>query len=146
MFIKKGFSFFWAVSCQSLAKKANKSNNKNVSSKILFGHQKRRISRWFQIRWKSFKNWTKKKFLAKICTFSSFTHVRQTCFAYNFFLVHFLKNFLNGFEISMKFCVFWYLLWFFYKFSLKIILVSTFSNFEAKRAKNGSKNNKKRVK
>jgi hypothetical protein len=36
---------------------------------------------------------------------STFTHICQTCFAYNFF-VHFLKLF-NGFEISMKICVFY---------------------------------------
>jgi hypothetical protein len=27
------------------------------------------------------------------CTFFTFTHVRQTCFAYNFFVVHFLQLF-----------------------------------------------------
>ncbi len=27
------------------------------------------------------------------CTFFTFTHVRQTCFAYSFFLVHFFKTF-----------------------------------------------------
>jgi hypothetical protein len=37
--------------------------------------------------------------------FFTFTHVPQTCFAYNFFLCIFNK-FLNGFEISVKFCVF----------------------------------------
>jgi hypothetical protein len=30
------------------------------------------------------------------------THVRQTCFAYNFFGA-FFNNFFNGFEISVKF-------------------------------------------
>ncbi len=43
--------------------------------------------------------------MTEICTFSTFTHVRQTCFAHNFFGA-FLKNFFKGFEISMKFCVF----------------------------------------
>jgi hypothetical protein len=38
--------------------------------------------------------------------FSLFTHVPQTFFVYNFFLVHFFYNCLNGFEISVKFCVF----------------------------------------
>ncbi len=33
------------------------------------------------------------KNVMKICTFSTFTHVRQTCFAYNFIWVHFLKTF-----------------------------------------------------
>ena len=71
--------------------------------------------------------------------FFTFTHVRQTCFDYNFFLVHFLQifqrirnqreilRFLISFLIFQKFvfCHF-----------------STFENFEAKRAKNGSKNQK----
>jgi hypothetical protein len=39
------------------------------------------------------------------CTFFTYTHVRQTCFAYNFFGA-FFRNFFNGFEISVKFCVF----------------------------------------
>ncbi len=46
--------------------------------------------------------------------------------------------FLNGFEISMKFCVFWYLFDFFGEKVFKVILV-LFSNFEAKRPKNGKK-------
>jgi hypothetical protein len=33
------------------------------------------------------------KNMTKICTFFTFTHVRQTCFAYKFFLVHFLTTF-----------------------------------------------------
>ncbi len=74
------------------------------------------------------------KNVMQICTFSTFTHFRQTCFAYNFFGVP-LKNFFNGFEISMKFCV----------FDLKK-LVRLFSNFEAKRAKNGAKNGAKNQK
>ncbi len=37
--------------------------------------------------------------------FFTFTHVRQTCFAYNLFCA-FFNNFFNGFEISVKFCVF----------------------------------------
>jgi hypothetical protein len=42
-------------------------------------------------------------------SFSAFTYVRQTCFAYNLFFSAFKKNFFNGFENSMKFCVFRYL-------------------------------------
>jgi hypothetical protein len=54
----------------------------------------------------------------------------------------FFHNLFNGFEISVKFCVFLHLFGFFSKnFFLKAILVF-FSNFEAKRAKNGSKNQK----
>jgi hypothetical protein len=46
------------------------------------------------------------KNVTKICTFSTFTHVCQTGFAYKFFLIEFFKKIFNGFEISMKFCVF----------------------------------------
>jgi hypothetical protein len=66
---------------------------------------------------------------------SYFRHV----FANNFFGTCF-KNFFNGFEISVKFCVFRYL------FNLKkknfLGHISSFSNFEAKRAKNCSKKRK----
>ncbi len=59
---------------------------------INMGIKKRRISRWFRIRWKSFEKMHPKKVISKnvteICTFFTFTHVRQTCFACTFFLVH----------------------------------------------------------
>jgi hypothetical protein len=45
------------------------------------------------------------KNFTEICTFYTFTLVRQTCFAYNFLGVIFL-NFFYGFEMSMKLCVF----------------------------------------
>jgi hypothetical protein len=66
----------------------------------------------------------------EICTFFTFSHVHQTCFAYNFFGALF-QNLFNGFEISMKFCVFYTYLMFF-----------KCSNFEAKCAKNSAKNKK----
>jgi hypothetical protein len=53
-----------------------------------------------------FKKCAKKvcsKNLTEICTFSTFTHVRQTCFAYNFFGAFGANKFFYGFEISMKF-------------------------------------------
>ncbi len=61
--------------------------------------------------------------MTETCTFFTFTHVRQTCFAYNFGATTFSTD---GFKISVKFCV---------------ILV-LFSIFKAKRAKNSSKNQK----
>ncbi len=74
------------------------------------------------------------------CPFFTFTHVRQTCFALTFFLCIFsqlfqrirnqreILRFLTPFSILKK----------------KIFKghISTFFNFEAKRAKNGSKNQK----
>jgi hypothetical protein len=87
----------------------------------------------------------KKKVISKNvtekCTFFTFTHVHQTCFAYNFLCVHFLTTFStdsNQREILRfltPFLIFSEIIF------LKIILL-LFSNFEAKRAKNGSKNHK----
>jgi hypothetical protein len=45
------------------------------------------------------------KTVMEICTFFTFSHVCQICFAYNVFDA-FLKNSFNGFEINMKFCAF----------------------------------------
>ncbi len=99
-FIKKRFSAifycFVRICIQSFEKEQNK-----IYSKILY---------WF-------KNSLKKSFkiphgkvisknFTEICTFFIFTHVRQTCFAFNLFLVHFLRTFLTDFEISVKICVF----------------------------------------
>ncbi len=65
--------------------------------KIKKGIKKRRIARWFRIRWKSCKKMHPKKVIRKnvteICTFFTFTYVRQTCFACNFFLCIFLQLF-----------------------------------------------------
>ncbi len=60
---------------------------------------------------KAWKNAPKKvisKNLTEICTIFTFTHVRQTCFAYNFFLVLF-SNFFNGFEVSVKFLIYFFI-------------------------------------
>ncbi len=69
---------------------------------------------------KKFKKNTKKvisKHVTEICTFFTFTHVRQTCFAFNFFGA-FLKNFFIGFEISINFSFFYIFLTFFRYFIL----------------------------
>jgi hypothetical protein len=55
---------------------------------------------------KVLKTFTKKvisKNVMKLCTFSIFTNVRQTCLLITFFCI--FLNFFNGFENSMKFCV-----------------------------------------
>jgi hypothetical protein len=72
----------------------------------------------------------------EICTFSTYTHDRPTCFAYNFFGAFFK----NGFGISMKFYYEFFDI-FFDLTKIEVLLV-LFSNFEAKRAKNGAKNQK----
>jgi hypothetical protein len=85
-----------------------------------------------------------KKVISKNVTekspFSLFTNVRQTFFAYNFFWCIFY-NFFDGFEISVKFCVFCIFSDFFPK-SFFWVILALFANFEAERAKNGSKNQK----
>ncbi len=55
-----------------------------------------------------FEKWTQKvlsKNVTEISTFFTFTFVRQTCFACNFFCVHFLHRF-QRIQNSVKFCVF----------------------------------------
>jgi hypothetical protein len=84
-------SRFLRICNQSFKKVPIWQKKKKKFEKIEKGVKKRRISRWFRIRWKSFeKNYQKKvisKNVMEKCTFFTFTHVRQTCFAYNLFLV-----------------------------------------------------------
>jgi hypothetical protein len=64
-------------------------------SKIQFGYKKNaEFHTDFESVEKVFKKCTNKKLLVtEICTFLTFTHVRQTCVAYNFFLAHLPTNF-----------------------------------------------------
>jgi len=62
-----------------------------------------------------------------------FRHV----FAHNFFGA-FFQNFFKGFEVSEKFCVFWYPFEFFNK-KFFLLLLALFVNFDYKYAGNGSK-------
>ncbi len=75
------------------------------------------------------------------CTFFTFTHVRQTCFGYNFFLVHFFTTFSTDSKSAWNSVFFDTFFDFFQKNLFQVILV-LFLNFEAKRARNGSKNQK----
>ncbi len=75
------------------------------------------------------------------CTFFTFSHVRQTCFAYNFFVVHFFTTFSTDSKSAWNFAFFDNFFDFFQKKILKVILV-LFSNLEAKRARNGLKKSK----
>jgi hypothetical protein len=106
MFIKKGFSFsepFFAF----LTSKFEKSSNmtfKKFFAKIKKGLKNAEFHADLKSIKKVLKNFIS-KIVNEICTFSTFTHVHQTCLAYNFFWCLFY-NFFNGFEISMKFCVF----------------------------------------
>ncbi len=81
------------------------------------------------------------KNVTEICTFFTFTHVRQTCFACNFFLCIFLKLFqrIRSQREILRFLISFSI--FLQKRFLGVIL-ALFANFEAKCAKNGSKNQK----
>jgi hypothetical protein len=94
---------------------------------------------------KVFKKFTKKvlsKTLTEICTFSTFTHVGQTCFAYNFF-VHFFKTFstyLKSAGNSLQRAIRTALLTAIRNLVLYYyIILVLFSNFEAKRTKKAPK-------
>ncbi len=104
--------------------------------------KKRRISRWFRIRWKSFEKMYQKKVISKNvtekCTFFTFTHVRQTCFAYNFFLVHFFTTFSTDSKSAWNSAFFDTSFDFFKKIFFWVILV-LFLNFDCKCTGNGSK-------
>ncbi len=47
---------------------------------------------------KMYKQKVISKIVRKMCTFSTFTHVCQSCFAYNLFLVNFLKSLSMDFK------------------------------------------------
>ncbi len=114
---KKYFPFFWAVHLRS---KFTKSANKRRKFFFLqeFNLDIKKTAE-FHADFESIENVFKKcvnkvisKDVTEICTFSTFTHVRQTCFAYNFLWCIFY-NFFNGLKINVKLCFFWYLFWFF---------------------------------
>ncbi len=98
----------------------------------------------FESNEKVLKKCTKKKLLAKTwrknALFSLLLMFVKLVLLITF-LCAFFHNFFNGFEISVKFCIFWHLFRFFKKKNFQVIFV-LFSNFEAKRARNDSKNQK----
>jgi hypothetical protein len=79
------------ICIQSLEKMKKRAKN-IFFKKIQYGHQKTQNFTLISNPLKKFEK-NEEKNMTEICTFSTFTHVRQTCFAYNFFLVHFLKTF-----------------------------------------------------
>ncbi len=83
------------------------------------------------------------KNVTEICTFFTFPHVRQTCFACNFLLVHFLQLF-QRIRNQREILRFWYLFRFLFKKLFGVIL-ALFANFEAKCAKKRLKIKSKNV-
>ncbi len=137
------FSEPFPAHLQTKSEKSAYKSKKNVFlQKFNMGIKKRRISRWFRIGWKRFEKMHQKMSLSKTwrkyALFSLLLMFVKLILHITFFGA-FFNNFFNGFEISMKFCVLWHLFWFFKFFFVILVL---FSNFEAKRAKNASKNKK----
>ncbi len=102
----------FAVSC-TFAIKVYKKCQKEQQKKFLFQNliwvsKNAEFHADFKSVEKVLKKCTKKvisKNVTEICTFFTFTRVRQTCFAITFFGA-FFNNFFNRFNISVKFCVF----------------------------------------
>ncbi len=97
---KKRFSRFlepFPALLQSKCTKSAKEEKKIFYLKIQYGYQKTHIFTLISNPLKKFwKNAPKKvisKNVTEICTFFTFPYVRRTCFACNFFWVHFLQLF-----------------------------------------------------
>jgi hypothetical protein len=144
MFIKKGFPFFapflhlWLQSLKKVL---------IWPKKIIFEKNRKRYQKTqnFTLISNPLKNFQKnvpkkviRRNVAKICTFSTFTHVRQTCFVYNFF-VNFLKTFSTDLKSAWNSACF---IPFMFKKKIKVIFL-LFSNFEAKRKKTAPKKKKR---
>ncbi len=100
IFIKKGFPFFWAISCAFTIifykKNANRSKKNVLLKNSKWVSRNAEFHADFESIEKVLKKCTQKiisKNVTEICTFFTFTPVRQTCFAYNFFLCILLQLF-----------------------------------------------------
>ncbi len=146
---KKRFSIFLnrflRICNQSVQKVLIRVKKIFVLKKFNMGIKKRSISRWFRIRWKSFEKMHPKKVISKnvtgICTSFTFTHVRQIVLLVTFFFVNFFKTFSTDSKSAWNSAFFDTHIEFFNKKIFWVIL-ALFANFEAKCAKNGSKNKK----
>ncbi len=145
MFIKKGFPFFWAIMC-AFAFKVKKNGNKSkkkFSSQIQYGYQK---TQKFHADFKSVEKiikMYKKKLLAKTWRkYELFPLLLM--FVKLVLLITFFGAFCKTFSTNLKSAwnsAFFDIFFNFFKFFFVVILV-LFPNFEAKRAKNGVKNQK----
>ncbi len=106
--------------------------------------KKTRISRWFRIRWKSCRKMHQKKLQAKQ-VWRTWVKVTKVHISVTFLLTTslgaFFHNFFNGFEISVKFCVF-YTHHEFFNRNFFLLLLALNVHFNCKCAGNGSKNRK----
>ncbi len=139
-------SRFLHICNQSAQKVLIRATTTKFIKKFKMGIKKRRISRWFWIRWKSFEKINPKKVISKnvteICNFFTFTHVHQTCFACNFFWRLFFTTFSTDSKSAWNSAFFDIFFYFFEKKKFLGVILALFANFEAKCAKNGWKNQK----
>jgi hypothetical protein len=110
-------SRFLRVLLQSL-KKVLIWPKKNFFEQIKKVVKKRRILRWFRICWKICEKIRHKKVISKT-SLTNMSKSEKVHFSVTFLLItffcKFFQNFFNGFEISVKFWVFWHLFQFFQK-------------------------------
>jgi hypothetical protein len=78
------------------------------------------------------------KNVTEICNFLTFTHVRQTCFACNFFWCIFLQRFqrIRNQRKILRFLISFSI---FFQTNFFGVILALFANFEAKCTRNGSK-------
>ncbi len=142
------FLIFWAVSCAfsfKVWKSTKMTLKKFFLQKIEKGVKKRRISRWFRIRWKSCEKMHKKKVISK----TSLTNMSKSeksaffrpVFAKNLFWVLFFKTFSTDSKSAWNSAFFDTFSDFFKKYFF-LGHICTFSNFDCKCAGNGSKKRK----
>ncbi len=138
------FSFFWAVSCACVIK-VYKSGNKSIKKfyyKIQYGYQKTQnftlISNPLKKFWKNVQTKVVSKNVTEICPFSLLL-----MFVKLVLLITFWGHFFTTFSTDSKSA--WNSAIFDIFVDLKkinCVILALFKNFEAKRTKNGSKNQK----
>jgi hypothetical protein len=119
----------------------NKSNNKIPFKKSIWVSKNAEFQADVESVEKVLKKCTKKvisKNVRGICIIFTFTHVRQTCFAYNLFLVHFLKTFSKNSKSAQNYGF----LISFLIFSKKIGHISTFLKLRSQTRKKRLKKSK----
>jgi hypothetical protein len=98
---------------QSLQRVLKRANKNSVLKNVIWVSKNAE----FQTDFKSVENVLKviSKNVTEICPFFTFTHVRQTCFAYNLFLVHFFTTFSTASKSAWNSAFFDILFYLFHK-------------------------------
>ncbi len=140
---------FWAVFCAigfKVWKKYQYDLKKKFFEKIKKGVKKRRISRWFRIRWKICKKMHQKKVISKtsltnMSKSEKTVHISVTFTLITFFWLIFLKLF-QRIRNQRKIQRFLIPIWNFWKIFFFLLFLALFVNFDCKCAGNGSKKRK----